>query len=152
MAAAWNVDRRPTAGISTNPAASAPAMAPSVFAVYTRAASSRPVGAAPASTASASGNVAPSASVIGSSRIAIATACAAITCVNTTAGSATCAATMSGRRVAANHAAPLAATADMTSIAPSQIAGCAVRRASRVPAAEPSASPLMNAAAIVANA
>ena len=79
-------------------------------------------------------------------------ACMTITCVNAAAGSATCPATISGMRVAVSHAAPLAAIADATSIADNQTAGRSTRRASRVPIADPIASPLMNAAAIVANA
>ena len=55
-------------------------------------------------------------------------------------------------RVAVTHAAPLAAIAAVTSIAASHTAGCSTRRATRVPSADPIASPLMNAAAIVANA
>ena len=55
-------------------------------------------------------------------------------------------------RVAVSQAAPLAAIADVTSIAASHTAGRSTRRASRVPIADPIASPLMNAAAIVANA
>ncbi len=71
---------------------------------------------------------------------------------NVAAGSATCIATDSGIRVAACQAVPAADTADTTSIAAIQIAGRRARRAMRVPPAEPTASPLMNAAAIVANA
>src|SRR5439155_397771 len=71
---------------------------------------------------------------------------------NTTLGSATCCAMTSGIRVAANHAAATADTALTRSIAASHVAGLEVRRAMRVAAADPIASPLMNAAAIVANA
>ncbi len=71
---------------------------------------------------------------------------------NVTAGSATCTATDRGICVAAYQAVPAADTADTTSIAVIQIAGRRARRAMRVPIAEPIASPLMNAAAIVANA
>jgi hypothetical protein len=55
-------------------------------------------------------------------------------------------------RVAVSQAAPLAAIADVTSVADNQTAGLSTRRAMRVPTADPIASPLMKAAAIVANA
>ena len=80
-------------------------------------------------------------------------ACVTTTGVKAAAGSATCAGDDQRHpRVAASHAAPLAAIAETTSIAASQTAGRSTRRASRVPSADPIASPLMNAAAIVANA
>ena len=79
-------------------------------------------------------------------------ACVMTTCVNAAAGSATCAATISGIRVAVYHAAPVAEIAETTSIDDSHTAGRSTRRASRVPSADPIANPLMNAAAIVANA
>src|SRR5262245_1830880 len=59
---------------------------------------------------------------------------------------------MSGIRVAAAYAATAALTDDIVSIAASHPAGSALRRAARAPAADPIASPAMNAAAIVANA
>ena len=102
--------------------------------------------------ARANGKVAPSASVIGSSSSPMPNACVTITGVNDAAGSATCAATINGTRVAVNHAAALAAIAETTSIDDSHSAGRSTRRARRVPSADPIANPLMNAAAIVANA
>ena len=71
---------------------------------------------------------------------------------NAVVGSVTCAATTSGMRAAAYHAAAFAATADTHSINAIQTAGRLTRRAVRVPIADPIAKPPMNAAAIVANA
>src|SRR5438132_4715716 len=59
---------------------------------------------------------------------------------------------MSGILVAATYAAAAAPTDDTVNIAASHTAGRALRRAMRAPAADPIASPAMNAAAIVANA
>ena len=110
------------------------------------------VEAPPPAAARASGNVAPRARVIGNSSSAVPSAWVTTTWVKAAAGSATWAATTSGIRVAVSHAAPLAAIAEVTSIAASHTAGRSTRRARRVPSADPIASPLMNAAAIVANA
>src|SRR5438874_1778167 len=127
-------------------------MAPMVLAVYTRAASVPVVDVPPDATASASGNVAPSASVIGSSSKAVPAACLITRLVNPRFGSVTWAATMSGILVAATYAAAEAATDDIVNIAASHTAGRALRRTTRAPAADPIASPAINAAAIVAKA
>src|SRR5205807_3900680 len=100
----------------------------------------------------ARGNAAPSASVIGSSSTPTVNACVAMSDPNAAAGSATCAATTSGMRVAAYQAAALEATADTQSVAASHAAGLATRRAIFAPTADPIASPPINADAIVANA
>src|SRR5437867_7135016 len=126
-------------------------MAPGVFAAESLAAS-RPGDNPWPAAASASGNVAPSARVIGSNSRATVAAWAATTGPKAAVGAATSAATISGIRVAAYQAAPLAVTAETNSMAASHTAGCAARRAIRTPAADPIASPLMNAAAIVAKA
>ena len=130
-------------------------MAPTVFAAYTRdvmRATDASAETGPDAAASAKGNVAPSATVIGSRSNATLAACDTTRRPNTMLGSATCCAMTSGIRVAANHAAATADTALTRSIAASHVAGLEVRRAMRVAAADPIASPLMNAAAIVANA
>src|SRR5262245_52220234 len=67
-------------------------------------------------------------------------------------GSATCAATTSGRRDEANHAAVEAPSAVTTSIAPSHAAGCDERRTMLAPAAAPSARPRMKEPTTVVNA
>src|SRR5437867_12106182 len=90
-------------------------MAPTVLAVYTRDASRPALDALPPATASASGNVAPSANVMGKSRRATLMACRISTVLNTRSGSATCAATSNGMRLAAYDAAPAAATAPAAS-------------------------------------
>src|SRR5204863_4122065 len=87
-----------------------------------------------------------------SSRTITVTACRQTIDSKSAAGSATCSATTIGSLVAAYHADRTAATAPAQSIDASQSSGRAVRRARRVPAADPIASPLTNAAAIVANA
>ena len=128
-------------------------MAPSVLAAYTRA-TSGPMGDSepPEATASASGKAAPSAMVVGSRSTPTPNACQNTIGPKAASGAATAAATISGRREAANQAAVVAATAQVTSVSASQTAGRVVRRARRAPAADPMAIPLMNAAAIVANA
>src|SRR5437867_5647153 len=126
-AAARNVACRPTAGKSTNPAASAPAIAPSVLKAYTRAVSQPTVSTPADAVASASGNAAPSANVIGRSRRTTRNACWRTIGPKAAAGSATCAAMTSGRRDAANQAAPVAAAAVTTSVAASHTPGCGER-------------------------
>src|SRR5260221_12494788 len=71
---------------------------------------------------------------------------------NTAFGSATEAATDSGRRDAANQPALDAARPVIISIAPSQTAGRAVPRPNRAAAAEPRAIPMMNEATTIVNA
>src|SRR6516162_5529597 len=71
---------------------------------------------------------------------------------NITDGSATCAAVMRGSRVAAKDAAAHPLAALTASIMASQGVVFAARRATRVPMADPTASPATNAAAIVAKA
>src|SRR5262245_41568993 len=103
-------------------------------------------------TASANGNVAPSAMVDGRRSNATATACAPTTVVRTAFGSATSVATMSGSRVAAYQAAAIDAAAPAMRSQASQTAGFAALRASGVPSADPIANPVTNAAAMVENA
>src|SRR5437763_15955329 len=98
-------------------------MAPTVFAVYTLAASRATVAAVRVTTASASGNVAPSATVAGRRSRPTVKACATTIRLNTTSGSATCPATASGSRDAAYHAATTEATPLTTSIAASHTRG-----------------------------
>src|SRR6516225_34524 len=100
----------------------------------------------------ASGNAAPSAKVIGRSNAVTTTAWIRTSRAKTTFGSATCAAVTSGRRVAANVADADAATPLTINDHASQRITLWERRAIRVPAVDPIASPVTNAAAIVANA
>src|SRR5204862_1266608 len=156
VAAARKALWRPTFGSSTNPPTNAPAIAPSVFDAYTRAASGPAVRRSPvaedAAEASARGNAAPRAHGMGRSNRATAIACRVTTRPNAASGSATCEATISGSRDAANQPAADAATAVIMSIAPSQVAGRDERRARRAPAAAPIVRPMMKEATTVVNA
>ena len=147
-----NVVCSPKAGRRTNPAASAPAMAPNALNAYTRAVSRLTVAAPADAAARARGNSAPRAIAPGSTRRPTENACTSNTRPNDALGSATTDATMSGSFEAAYQAPSDEAAAVATSIAASHVVMCDDRRATRAPAVDPIASPRMNDATIVANA